>query len=266
MGDRDRSLLDQIFLKHGPRDLLKSYFIQVDQLLRELGLRVSICTDFDRLAALNRRNRDSWPPLIPFKDPTFNRLVAGQAFWLDVQDVRDDTVVAHSARIFDWSDTTLEQEIKTLRLLYSNPAPHVAAGETIDMVDAASAERISGRVALLGSKWVRPDLRRRGLAKIVAGITRVCSYASWRPHYIIGFVEPRLHSIGVTRAYGEYHVEDGVVFPLGGRGKVPYMLVWMTAETLLRETEKIVGLGNERPIAQQRDAQSESVACFVTPR
>ena len=258
-------LAGQINLKHGPRDLLARYFAGVDDALRERGLRVSICTDFDRLVRLNRENRDSWPPLMPFSDPAFSKLDEGGAFWLDVRDRYGDTVMTHGGRLLDWSDTTLEQEAKTLRLLYAEPAPHLAAGDTIDIIDAPSASCIRGRLLLTSSAWVHPDFRSHGLCKIVPRVSRVYAYTRWSTRCTIYFIDPKLHALGVTRAYGDYRSEGLFAFRLLDRGEVLGVLCRMTARTMLREVADIVRLRENRPVAQQRSTKDEFVSALALP-
>jgi hypothetical protein len=252
MDTRRLTLSDMIVLNYGPRELLSHYFTAVEEALLERGLLVSISTDFEKLVALNSAHRDSWVPLLPFSDPCFNDL--RDAFWLDVRNTRGETIMTHCGRLFDWHDTTLEREIKSLRLLYNDPAPHVAAGEVIDVVDTPSASRITGRVLLTSAAWIRPDFRRHGLTKLVPRLSRAHAYARWLTKYTICFVEPHLHAIGISRAYGDYNVEDGVVFPLKQRGKVQYMLLWMTGETMLDEIADIVRRRQNGSVPQQRSA------------
>jgi hypothetical protein len=266
MDKRHGNLIRQFLpFEHGPQDLFERYFTDVEDLLFERGLQIAVSFDFEKLVRVNSEHRASWPPLLPFSNPAFNRLDRENAFWLDVQDHRGDTVMTHCGRLFEWSGTTLEQEIKSLRLFYMQPMPHAAAGEVIEIVDAPSASQISGRVLLTSAAWVHPDLRRHGLTKIVPRVSRAYAYARWRTSYTICFVEPKFHAVGVTRAYGDYHVEEGVIFPLRGRGKVQYMLLWMTTDTMVREIVGLVRGRQNRSVAQQRRAEDEAVTAPAMP-
>jgi hypothetical protein len=266
MNKRHGNLVRQVSpFEYGPQDLFKRYFADVEDLLLERGLQIGVSFDFEKLVRVNAEHRSSWPPLLPFSNPAFNSLNRHNAFWLDVQDDRGDTVMTHCGRLFEWSETTLEHEITSLRLFYMQPSLHAAAGEAIEIVDAPSASRISGRVLLTSAAWVRPDLRRHGLTKVVPRVSRVYAYARWRTSYTICFVEPKFHAVGVTRAYGDYHVEEGVVFPLRGRGRIPYMLLWMTTDTMMREIVGLVRGRQNRSVAQERRAEDEAVTALVMP-
>ena len=258
-------LAEQVTVRYGPRKLLLRYFERVDESICDRGLHILICMDFDRLVRLNESNCDNGPPVMPFNDPSFNTLDDGRAFWLDVRDRRSDTVMTHSARLFDWSDTTLEQETRTLRLLYPDPSPYVARGDAIEIVDAPSAKQITGQVALLASKWVRPDYRGLGIANMVAGATRALSCTLWDPNYIIGFVEPVTHRLGITRTLGKYQVEEGMDFRVAGHVKKRGMLVWMTGQTAFDEIANVLWSGQKRAIAQKRNAQTKLIAAPAGP-
>ena len=76
MYDGRPTLFDQITFVHGPRDLLVRYVAFAEEQMRELGVQLKVSADFDRLIALNRQHRDSWPLLSPIFNPKFNDLAA----------------------------------------------------------------------------------------------------------------------------------------------------------------------------------------------
>lgn len=234
-----RRLLDQITLLHGPHDLLGRYFLAADAAARDKGVRLRLRADFERLIELNDRHRDNWPPLSPIFNPAHSNLRIDSAFWLEGVDEAGDTVVTHAARYFDWPNTTLAAELLSLRVFYEDPAPHIAARESID-ITAPSATKIHGRTIFAGAAWVRPDFRRHGLTKIVPRISRAYAYSRWDTGFTWGFVEPEKHAFGLTRAYGPYRAEPGVTLRLPFRGELPLMLVWMSTETLLADVASIV--------------------------
>ncbi len=233
-----RRLLDQITLLHGPHDLLGRYFLAADAAARDKGVRLRMRIDFEELIRLNEVNRDSWPPLMPIFNPAHSNLRIDSAFWLEGVDSAGDTVITHAVRFFDWPTTTLAEELTSLRVCFEDPAPHIAAGESIE-ITAPSATKIHGRTIFAGAVWVRPDFRRHGLTKIVPRISRVYAYTRWDTGFTWGFVEPEKHDFGLTRAYGPYRAEPGVTVRLGFRGEWPLHLVWMTTATMLDDVARI---------------------------
>src|SRR5579883_1771964 len=144
MYDNPRSLLDEIALVHGPREVLGRYFAIADAMARNCGVRLRLRTDFDALMDLNRANRATWPPLPPICDPSYSTLGADNAFWLDGVNDHGETVVTYFARLFDFVDTNLVEAIRSLRIYYDDPTPHAAAGEMVE-IDAPSAAVVCGR-------------------------------------------------------------------------------------------------------------------------
>lgn len=231
----DKGILDQITLLHGPRELLARYFAFADGATRDLGIRLRLCSDFERLYALNEEHRDSWPRLSPIFDPRQNPVTSDNAFFIDGIDESGDTVVTSAGRIYDHGDRSIAEELRTLRIFYGDPAPYLRKGESID-VTARSAEHICGRVMFSGSVWVRPDYRRHGLTKIIPRLTRSYALTRWNPPVFWGVVEHELDEIGVTRAYGSWHAEDRIATHMASwRGDLDFLFLSMGQATLIRD-------------------------------
>ena len=208
LGDQ-RSLLDQITVHHGPQKLLARFFLIADQDARDKGVTLRLRTDFDRMHQIRLRHCEDPLMLAPNFDPAQSNLRIDQAFWIEGLDPNGQTVLTHAARLFDWQHTNLKQEVEALRVHYHEPAPHIAAGESIQMT-APTGTRISRRTAYVGAMWVRPDYRRRGLTRIIPRISRAYAYTRWNTDFTWGFMEPHLHEGGASRAYGRYTVEEGL--------------------------------------------------------
>jgi len=236
---RHRRLLDQITLLHGPHDLLGRYFLIADTAARDRGARLCLRSDFDALMALNERHRDSWPRLAPIFNPELSNLRLDGAFWLEAINDQDETVATHASRFFDWQHTTLVDELRSMRVFYEDPAPHIAAGESVE-VSAPSAPHIRGRVAYGGAVWVRPDCRGKGLAALLPRISRAYAYSRWDNAYTWGMVEPRIHARGLIRANGPYEVEESILMRLAFRGELPALLMWMGRDAMLSDIAEIV--------------------------
>lgn len=249
MYDNLRSLLDQITLVHGPHELLARHFTLADAMAREWGLRLRLRGDFDALMALNRENRDSWPPLSPAFDPAHSNLRIDSAFWLEGIDDRGDTVVTEIARFFDFGNSDVVEELRSLRIYYEHPEPHRAAGERVE-VDAPAAKIVRGRTMHGGAIWVRPDWRRNGLTRIISRVCAAYAHTRWDTRFTWGLVEPRLHAGGLSQAYGPHQVAEGVTLCLPFRDSARRVLIWMSSEALLadlrRSIDRVAMLTGER--------------------
>jgi hypothetical protein len=126
-----------------------------------------------------------------------------------------------------------------LRVFYADPAPHVAEGESV-AVTAPVAKLITGRSIYGGALWTHPAWRQRGLTRIMPPISRAYGYTRWAPDYIWAFVEPKVHAMGVPQALGPYIVEDGFRVKLAFRGEFHSLIMWMTAQAMLKDVRAIV--------------------------
>jgi GNAT superfamily N-acetyltransferase len=203
------SIVEQMGLIHGPRDLIARYIAFADRAARDLGLRLRLSQDFDRLIALNSQHSDSWELLSPIFNPKHNSLRRDNTFLIEALDDFDETVMTSAGRLYDHGDRSIADELRSLRVFYDDPAPHIAAGERVE-VTAPTAEHLCGRVMFSGAVWVRPDYRRHGLTKIIPRLTRSYALTQWNTPVFWAGISRNLDKIGVTRAYGSWHAEDRI--------------------------------------------------------
>jgi hypothetical protein len=235
MYDSAPNILDQATLVHGPRDLLARYIAYADDTARDLGVRLRISRDFDRLVALNRQHRDSWPALPPLFDPKFSTITPDTAFFIEGIDDLGDTVVTSAGRLYDHGDRSLAADLRSLRVFYDDPAPHHAAGESVE-VTAPTAEYICGRVTYSGAVWVRPDYRRHGFTKIVPRLTRSYAMTQWNTPMFWMVIKRELDQIGVTRAYGSWHIDGRIVVQMPALpDRFEFLFGSMGQDTLIRD-------------------------------
>jgi hypothetical protein len=228
----------QFAVDYDQEALLARYFALADKKARDLGLKLAFHSDFAKLVELNRTQHDVWPPIPPIFDPRHSVIGAASAFWLEGLDEKGDTVVTHAVRLFDLP-RTLDDELRSLRVFYADPRPHLAAGERFDVV-GDSAKSIVGRTVHGGAFWVHPRRRHQGLASVVPRITRAYAYAQWKPSFFWGFVEHRMHLGGLTHAYGPYRSTDTIICDIDWRRGTLIWLVWMTADNMLRDIAELV--------------------------
>ena len=239
MFNREGDLLDQITMQHGPRKLLARFFLIAEQEARDKGIKLRLSSDFHRMCATRRRFAETPMLPVPHFDPEQSDLRAETSFWIEGVDCDGETALIHAVRLFDWPHTTLKEELEALRVHYRDPAPHLAAGEYI-RIAAPTAHCITGRNLFAGAMWVRRDHRGLGLTRIVPRISRALAYTHWRMPIVWGLVDPKLDAGGVSRAYGRYTVEPGVLTRLPWWGPPDAVLLWMRQETLLDEIQEIV--------------------------
>jgi GNAT superfamily N-acetyltransferase len=234
------SFLEQMVAVHGPCELLIRYFSFVEAAARERGVALTLRTDFDRLFALSRRHRDSWPPLSPIFNPEHNALDGETAFWIEGVDGRGETVAANAARLYDLGDRSLADELRSLRIFYDDPTPHVAAGEAVE-VTAPSTARIHGRVTFAGALWVRPDYRRHGFAKIIPRLTRSYALTRWNTPVFWTYIDPALDAAGLTQTYGYSHSEDRISTHMPTwRGDYDVLFLSMSRATLIQNVADVL--------------------------
>jgi hypothetical protein len=261
MYDGMPTILDQVRFGHGPRELLGHYVACANDMAADLGITLRLNTDFTRLVALNARNRDSWPALSPIFNPANADLGCANAFFIEGIDELGETVMTNAGRLYDHGDRSIAQDLRALRVFYDDPAPHAAAGARID-VTAPSAEYICGRVTFAGAMWVRPDFRRLGLTKIVPRLTRAVALAQWNTPIFWATIEHKLEKMGVARAYGSWHIEDGIVEHIPSwRGSLPLLFMSMGQATLLRDLAgSIAGYEMRTGVSRRMDNASAKVS------
>jgi hypothetical protein len=263
MYDNPRSLLDQITLTYGPCDLFRQYFPLADAAARDWGLRLRLRSDFAALIDLNRENAETWPSLPPMFDPAHSNLRIDSSFWLEGIDDRGETVITEAARFFDFADTNVVDELRSLRVHYADPVPHLAAGECIE-IDAPPAKIVTGRTMHGGAIWVRPDWRRNGLTRVISRVCAAYAHTRWNTAFTWGVVEPRLHAVGLSQAYGPHEAAEGVTYRLAWRGVRPMVLIWMRTDALLRDLAR--ALDHAAMVPSERYAHGEPLAARALPR
>lgn len=229
-----RSLIEQVRLDHGPRDLLARYLLLADRRLQELGLRARLRTDFETLAEVNEQNRSSWPDLIHTLDPRHSILRLDSSYWLEVITAEGEPVAIHSGRLFDWPDTTLDEEVRSLRVFYADPAPHLARGEYARGDEPRGRAR-TGLNMFGGAVWVHPEHRAQGLGGLVTRVSRAYGYTRWAPSFFWMVTEPKTFGGGFIRATGPFEIVQKLRTRLEWRGELDLLLMAMDADAFLQD-------------------------------
>jgi hypothetical protein len=224
-----RSFLADVVVEHGPRDVLARMFLKADTALREKGIFVSF-TDFDELRHANRQNSDTWRPLLPIFDPEASRLPAEDALAIIGRDASGRVVFAQSSRIYRLGETTLKDEIESLRIFYKDPAQLAEPGEAMHASAPVAADR-TGNVAFNGGLWLHPDFRGLDATNETVQISRGLLFTRWNPGFLFSFMVPDLVRKGFARR-ARQHVDWEVTMintPIKRGDTIHAALVWTDA-------------------------------------
>jgi hypothetical protein len=141
-------LPDQITLQHGPPALLGRFFLKADAAARARGVTLSVAP-LEQLMEVNRRNTETWKPLVPTFDPARGGATAETGFCILGRDRAGEVVATQAARFFDWTDSDLETEFTSLRMHYADPKASARADE-VCQITAPTAMKLGGRVIFTG--------------------------------------------------------------------------------------------------------------------
>ena len=242
-------LLDAITVRHGPTRDLARFFLIADAAAREVGVTLRLHGTLHGLIEANEAFGDSWAPLVPTLDPRLSDMSPENSFWMSGHDSGGRLVATQAARLLDLSRSHLDEELRSMRLLYADPSPVLNKGARISVEgDAAiAAARICGRTAYSGGGWYHPDFRGRGLSSILPRISRSLALTRWDTAYTMSLVEPVLTSKGVPGRYGYSHVETGIALKNTYRGDMELHLMWMDREYLTRDLHDYISkrVGND---------------------
>lgn len=232
--ERSGRLLDLIAVEHGPTALLGRFFLKADAMAQERGLSLWLAP-LAELIEVNRRNRETWKPLVPLFDPAVGGITPENGLAILGRNGAGEVVAAQGARFYDWRDSDLESEFTSLRMHYADPRASARADETC-RIFAPSARRIRGRVVFSGAGWYRPDYRGQLLSMILPRISRALAYTRWNSDYTISMMADGVVAGGMAKRCGYTEVEDGVELlnsPMAPRAHG--FLVWMPAEQLIAD-------------------------------
>jgi len=257
-----KRLPDQITLDKGPIGLLAKFLLLADRAAFDRGIRLSLQQDFDRLRSVNDGARASWGKLVPIFNPEHSDLDPGNSFWISGTNAQGEIVATQAARFLPLDRSSLEAELRSLRLFYRAPEPHLENGERCEVL-APSAARITGRVVFSGGGWYHPSCRGTGLSTILPRISRAYAHSRWDSDYTVSMVEPVLTEKGVVRSYGYSKVEPLVRLLGSFRGDLDLHLIWMETGELLQDLEAWVAAAGSSGYDERR---TEAPQTKISPR
>jgi len=227
------SLVNEIVVDHGPRDLLGRFFLKADTAARDRGVSLSLGT-FADLVETNARNTSSWHPLIPLFDPKNGSLGDDNAFCLVGRNPQGDIVATQAARLYRWPNTSFYEEARTLRLFYADPARMKMPKERCE-ISAESTKFVSGNVCFSGGGWYRRDYRKLNLSAILPRISRALAFTRWRTDYTVSVIAEKVIQGGMADRSGYTNVDWDLRMYDAPPGTVRCAFVWMETNQLLAD-------------------------------
>ena len=223
-----RPLLEHIRVDHGPVHLLSRFFLLADTIAKSLGVSLQFASMHDLVTA-NRRNGESWRPLLPHYDPAYGGINSDNTFCVLGVNGGGEVVATQAARLYTLTDATFLEEASSLRLFYPDPRKQARPGESC-IITAPSAGRIRGRVAFSGAAWYRPDYRGRDLVAALSRVSRAYAHAIWNTQQTVTFVAKPLVDKGFVQRCGYASVEWAV--ELRGFAIGPYYGAFVHIDTV----------------------------------
>jgi hypothetical protein len=242
---------EELRVQFGPTHELGAFFLEGDRTLSEMGVRLYVSHDLRRLFEVNRRHLDSWAPLMPAFDPAHSDLRADGSFMFELRDESGDIIATQVSRLVDLTGTNLKSELEQLRLFYRDPVNEAGPAERIEVTSAKAAE-LTGRIALTGGLWYRPDWRGKGLSRVLPRMTRAFAYTSWNIGCAISFVEQSAIDHGIITHYGLPDTEPWIKIRDSYRPAVDLLLTWRHGPDIAEDVVGYMAALNKR-----RDRLSE---------
>ncbi|MHC1950482.1 hypothetical protein IF803_40035 [Bradyrhizobium sp. UFLA06-06] len=146
-------------------------------------------------------------------------------------DSNEKVALVEAARLFDLSHSNFAEHLQSLKAFYADPTVHAHPQDRCSCT-APSANKIAGKVAYHGDRWVRKDFRGQGIPKIMAGMARGVSYAMWAPDFLCGLVARRLLDRDSVHGYVHYESGGAMLHLIEEDIVDDDWLVWLTGEEL----------------------------------
>ena len=220
-------------------ELTQSYLEYAQEKISEVGLRLSVHSDFDAWKRLHNAapgvGHLSWA-----LDPDLNDIREGERFWLSLDDRAGEPVAFVGARYLK-ADQDFIQEFVTTYLLWGNRQPRVVA-EPYEFVE--DIPRLAGRIGYGGGSWVHPDWRGKNLASWTSRLGNLFALRHFRVDYYTCLIRTSMSDWGASKLGwpNALHLTTG---HHPGRGDVDMFFLW-------RDKSEILGICSERLSDQDR--------------
>ena len=242
------SLLDEITINHGPRELFGQFFLAAYAECRRLGVTLSFAP-ISALVEINKQNKDSWPPLLPLFDHRFGQINEDNSFCMVGRDRGGSIVYTRAARLYelgpDRPSANFLECTERLQHFYACPSdgPNKderwsASGEAVDAMRA-----ISGRVSFSGAVWCHPGHRKSGISAAASHIGRSYAYAKWGNDFSVTFMAKGVVDGGHAQRLG--YSNSNVTWTVHARnasiGDLDIAFVWTDADDIIQKADHQLG-------------------------
>lgn len=212
---------------------VSSFICAAYELASDSGLQIEEGYNFDeyiRITATLPGKQSTYPHF----RPDYSDLLPGKAFWIIGRDAKDRVAHVQAMRLYDLSNTSLDNHLRTLRACFADPSRKAEPGSSCSCF-APSAGGITGLVAYRGDLWLREDFRGRGLLPFLSRLAFGLAWAKWSPDFIYALVADWNIEKGVADRNGYLHKErHGAVLRLPAHGIYDDdWLVWLNRGDLL---------------------------------
>ncbi|MFY0615210.1 MAG: hypothetical protein JXQ99_27015 [Hyphomicrobiaceae bacterium] len=249
--------ISNLYIQHGPRELLGRYFLQANKALTDRGIFLETGT-FADLLRVNEANRDSWLPLFPALNPQFCQLDEDNSFCIVGRDADGEIVATQAGRLFDWQNSSFAEAAVNMTLLYDDPSQSANPNETWT-VSAPMASELRGKIAFTGAVWYHPKVRGRGLASLIPRLARALSLTQWNVDATVVMMSKNTHSQGLFKKTGHVNFQDGVHARASTHGDVDYLLFWMRQTDIIREIGNFLAAEGDGRAVPDGNAEKSSI-------
>ncbi len=225
-----RPFIEDLVIEHGPTELLGRLFLRVDSELRQRGITMRFAS-FQDLMDVNLANQDSWHPMFSTFNPETCRINDDNGYCLLGYDNDGRVVTTQAGRFFDWTQTTMFDELASMRVLYDDPDQDKRADERIE-VTAEKTKNISGRCAFLGAIWVRPDFRRQSLPALMGRLSRAYALTRWNVDYTTAIITEPVHKGLMVKRLGTENTDWSVELIDCPLGDMTGSVIWASADEI----------------------------------
>jgi hypothetical protein len=222
------SLVDQLAVYHPPVVAC----LQSERAMLRLGLHLTT-TSLGEMEIINAEHRSNWLPLVPTLTTRYwPDASPDDTFCIVGRDQTGNAVTAVGARLFNWTDTTMREELSSLRVFYGQKPPYV--NETC-IVSAKSASKIRGKVAFIGGFWISPDYRGgKEIPILMAQLSQAYALARWGEIDFCAYIMTEaVHGRGLARKIGWNNIEWAVDLQSHLYGRLRFVLIWQTRKEVL---------------------------------
>ncbi len=234
----EKTIFSNISINYGPAGLLGRTLLKVEAAARARGVTLSLASMQD-LMCINEANLDTWGPVFPGFDPAYNDLTPENSFCLLGRNARGEVVATQAGRLYDWTGTSYDEQVRTFRLIYRDPSTQRLANERCE-VTALAAKGIDGRVLYSGGAWYHPNYRGIGLVEILPRMARALGHALWNTHCTITMMAEHNVKKGVFPRNGYHNLEWEIRFIDTRSGTLRFALLWTKRDEMLEDFEQFL--------------------------